>query len=138
MPQLDTATYRGQVTWLVIVFGGLYRVTRGDVLPKLSTIVKLRSKKRERTRGDASQYDGERTRVENAFSGRLVKAAGSSHTLLQDTMNEQNKWRNTQSVERSKTQRRLEANKMYRSHRMRSNIVRMYIDQLALSGKDKA
>src|SRR6478735_3416790 len=92
MPQLDTATFRGQVTWLCLVFVVLYRVRTGEVLPKVNQIVKLRAKKRERTRGEANQYEGERTQVEQGYSGRLGKAAGSSTRLLQERQDLQHGW----------------------------------------------
>jgi hypothetical protein len=129
MPQLDTATFRGQVTWLVIVFGVLYRTRRGDVLPKLSRIVKLRSKKRDRTRGDATQYDGERTRVENGYSTRLGNAAGSSHGLLQETMDVQTNWVNKEVGNRNQSKGMNNAMKTYRSYRMNVKLADVYLSK---------
>jgi len=129
MPQLDTATFFGQVTWLVIVFGVLYRATRGEVLPKLSRIVKMRAKKRERTRVDATQYDGERTRVENGYSARLGTAANSSHGLLQETMDVQNTWRNTEVGKRSQSKGMKGARNNYRSYRMQAKLADVYITE---------
>lgn len=129
MPQLDTATFRGQVTWLVIVFGVLYRTRRGDVLPKLSRIVKLRSKKRDRTRGDATQYDGERTRVESGYSTRLGNAAGSSYGLLQETMDVQTNWMNKEVVKRNQSKGMKNAMKKYRSYRMNVKLADVYLSK---------
>jgi hypothetical protein len=137
MPQLDTATFFGQVTWLVIVFGVLYRATRGDVLPKLSRIVKMRSKKRDRTRVDATQYDGERTRVESGYSSRLGNAANSSHGLLQETMDVQTNWRNTEVVKRNQSQGMKGARNKYRSYRMQAKLADVYISE-ALTKVDGA
>jgi hypothetical protein len=129
MPQLDTATFRGQVTWLVIVFVVLYRTRRGDVLPKVSRIVKLRSKKRDRTRGDATQYDGERTRVENGYSARLGNAAGSSYGLLQETMDVQTNWMNKEVVNRNQSKGMKNAMKKYRSYRMNVKLADVYLSK---------
>lgn len=117
MPQLDTVTYRGQVTWLCRVFIGLYLVMTGDVLPMLNRILKIRSKKRERTRGDATAYDGERTRVETSYSGRLGYAAGSSTALLQERVDTQDQWVVNQVGTRTQSKRK-SVSKAYRSHRM--------------------
>ena len=129
MPQLDTATFRGQVTWLVIVFGVLYRTRTGDVLPKLSRIVKLRSKKRDRTRGDAPQYDGERTQVENGYSSRLGNAAGSSYGLLQETMDVQTNWMNKEVVKRNQSNEMKTAMNKYRSYRMNVKLADVYLSK---------
>lgn len=129
MPQLDTATFRGQVTWLVIVFVVLYRTRRGDVLPKLSRIVKLRSKKRDRTRGDATQYDGERARVENGYSTRLGSAAGSSYGLLQETMDVQTNWVNKEVVNRNQSKGMKPAMKKYRTYRMNVKLADVYLSK---------
>jgi len=129
MPQLDTATYRGQVTWLVRTFGVLYLTRTGDVLPKLSRIVKLRGKKRERTRGDATQYDGERTRVERGYSTRLGNAAGSSYGLLQETRDVQTNWRNKEVVQRNQSKGMKGAMKMYLSYRMDAKLADVYLSE---------
>lgn len=118
MPQLDTATFRGQVTWLRVVFVVLYRTRTGDILPKLSQIVKMRSKKRDRTRGDATQYDGERTQVENGYSGRLGSAAGSSYGLLQERTETQGNWMKQEVAKRNQSKGMDRAMEGYRSYRM--------------------
>lgn len=129
MPQLDTATFRGQVTWLVAVFGRLYRARTGEILPKVSRIVKLRSKKRDRTRGDATQYDGERTRVENGYSTRLGNAAGSSYGLLQETMDVQTNWMNQEVVKRNQSSGMKNAMNTYRSYRMNVKLADVYLSK---------
>ena len=118
MPQLDTGTYFGQVTWLVRVFGVLYRTRTGDVLPKLNRIVKIRSKKRERTRGEARQYEGERKSVERGYGARRGGAAGKSYRLLQETQDVQSEWMNGAREKRSQEGERGSANGEYRKHRM--------------------
>lgn len=129
MPQLDTATFFGQVTWLVIVFGVLYRATRGDVLPKVSRIVKMRSKKRDRTRVDATQYDGERTQVENGYSLRLGKAANQSHGLLQETVDVQSNWRKNEVSKRNHGKGMKEARTGYRTYRMQAKLADVYVGE---------
>ena len=137
MPQLDTATFRGQVTWLVRRFGVLYRARTGEILPKVSRIVKLRSKKRDRTRGDATQYDGERARVENGYSTRLGNAAGSSYGLLQETMDVQNTWMNQEVAKRTQSKGMKPAMKKYRSYRMNVKLADVYLSKKLADMKGK-
>jgi hypothetical protein len=92
MPQLDTGTYREQVTWLVLIFGGVYLVRRSEILPNLSRIVKLRGKKRERRRGGSVQEEGERKLVESGYGARRGSASGQSYGFLQETMDLQEIW----------------------------------------------
>lgn len=70
MPQLDSATYLGQVTWLAVVFGLFYLVVLTDVLPGLNRALKIRSKKLERVRGDARQFDGIRVSAQDALDAQ--------------------------------------------------------------------
>jgi hypothetical protein len=129
MPQLDTASFRGQVTWLRVVFVVLYRARTGEVLPKVNQIVKLRAKKRERTRGDATQYEGERTRVEQGYSGRLGQAAGNSSSLLQERMDVQHTWMNQEVSKRNQSKGMNQAMKEYRSYRMKVKLVDVYLNK---------
>lgn len=129
MPQLDAGAFRGQVTWLTRVFVVLYRTRTGDILPKLSQIVKLRAKKRERTRGEARQYEGERTSVEQAYSGRLGKAAGSSYGLLQERTEVQGAWMNQEVGKRTQSKGRNGAMKEYRGYRMKVKLADAYLNR---------
>lgn len=124
---MDTGAFRGQVTWLSRVFVVLYRTRTGDILPKLSQIVKLRAKKRERTRGEARQYEGERNKVEEAYSGRLGKAAGSSYGLLQERTEVQGAWVNKEVGNRNGTKGRNQAMKEYRGYRMQVKLADGYM-----------
>jgi len=127
MPQLDTATFRGQVTWLVIVFVVLYLIRTGEILPKRNRIGKLRAKKRERTRGDATQYDGERARIEAGYSARLGNAAGSSHGLLQETIDVQTNWINQNLVKRNESTHLKPVLEKYRSYRITTKLADVYL-----------
>lgn len=118
MPQLDTATYRGQVTWLRVIFGGLYRRRTGEILPKLNRIVKRRSKKRDRRRGEARQYEGERMSVEKGYTGRLGNAGGSSYGFLQERGDVQNTWMNKEVTKRTRSGKMEKARSGYMDHRM--------------------
>lgn len=106
------------MTWVCGVFRVLYLRMAGEILPRLNRILKIRSKKRERTRGDATKYDGERVRVEAGYSGRLGYAAGSSTALLHERAETQTQWVSAQLGGRT-TSTRKPVSKAYRAHRMK-------------------
>lgn len=92
MPQLDTTTYLGQVTWFTFVFSFFYFVILTDVLPRINRAVKVRAKKLERTRDDARQFDVERTTADQNYARSTTSAASSSLALLMGTEDLQSKW----------------------------------------------
>jgi putative endonuclease len=75
MPQLDVATYIGQVTWFVAVFSAFYIIMTSDVLPMFNRAVKARTEKLARSRGDSRQFDTHRESASTGFN-----TAGSSET----------------------------------------------------------
>jgi len=92
MPQLDTATYLGQVTWFTFVFVTFYLVIVSYALPQINQMIKVRMKKVERTRGDATQYDAERAQTETAYNASMGGAALSALGLLTQSVETQNNW----------------------------------------------
>ena len=92
MPQLDTTTYLGQVTWFTFVFSLFYFVVLTDVLPRINRAVKVRAKKLDRTRDDARQFDAERTTADQSYARSTSSAASSSLALLMGTEDLQSKW----------------------------------------------
>jgi hypothetical protein len=89
---MDSVTYIGQVTWFTAIFG-LYALVRvSDVLPMFDRILKVRAKKLAHTRGDARQFDQERTQAEDAYGRSLAGAAASSVGLLRACHETQSAW----------------------------------------------
>ena len=92
MPQLDSATYLGQVTWFGLVFGVFYIIMVTDVLPAFDRALKIRVKKLALTRGDARQFDRERTGADEAYARAVAGAAASSVGLLMACQDTQSAW----------------------------------------------
>ena len=92
MPQLDTTTYLGQVTWFTFVFSLFYFIVLTDVLPRINRAVKVRAKKLDRTRDDARQFDAERTTADQTYARSTSSAAASSLAILMGTEDLQSKW----------------------------------------------
>ena len=77
MPQLDPATYRGQVSWLRSVWRRFYGVRAGDRLPGRTRAMKFRTRKVERSRASAGAYEGRRGEVEGGVGKRRSGRVGS-------------------------------------------------------------
>jgi hypothetical protein len=92
MPQMDSVTYLSQVTWFRVVFGLYYRVMVADVLPALDRALKVRVKKLARTRGNAREFDRERSHADEAYGRSLALAASSSVGLLMACQDAQSAW----------------------------------------------
>jgi hypothetical protein len=92
MPQMDSVTYLGQVTWFVLIFGIYYLVMVADVLPTLDRALKVRVKKLALTRGDARQFDRERVQADEGYGRSLAGAAASSFGLLAACQDAQSAW----------------------------------------------
>jgi hypothetical protein len=95
MPQLDTATYFGQVTWLILVFVGYYRIVRGDLIPALTRLRKIRAKKKTHGLARTSQMRGEAKNVMHGYDRAVGKAALGALSLIQLELDNQGTWSKT-------------------------------------------
>jgi len=89
---MDSVTYFGQVTWFRVVFSLYYLVMVTEVLPSFDRALKVRAKKLARTRGDARQFDRERTQADEGYGRSLAGAAASSVGLLMACQDTQSAW----------------------------------------------
>jgi len=92
MPQLDTATYRGQVTWLVLVFVTYYRIVRGELFPALTRVVKVRAKKKSHSVAMSQSHQSEAKTVMQGYDRAVGKAALSALALIQTELDNQSSW----------------------------------------------
>ena len=92
MPQLDMATYMGQVTWLILVFVTYYRVVRGQLFPALTRVVKVRAKKKGYSQARTTSFGGEAKTVMEKYDRAVGKAALSALSLIQTEMDNQAAW----------------------------------------------
>jgi hypothetical protein len=86
MPQLDVSTYLGQVTWFAVVFAVFYLIVLTDVLPGLNRALKVRTKKLERVRGDARQFDGVRVASEDKYADLVGSYARTLGSFVNDRL----------------------------------------------------
>lgn len=92
MPQMDSVTFLSQVTWLVVVFSIFYLIVLEKILPTLSRILKIRSKKLSEGKEIANLVADEEKKLQREASEILGKSAQASHLLLQDKVSGLNNW----------------------------------------------
>jgi len=73
MPQFDKITFFNQVFWLFFFFGGFYLIFLKIFLPKLASILKVRTKKLEKGASTLT-----------AFTEEQNNATGIFHTLIEN------------------------------------------------------
>ena len=95
MPQLDAATYLGQVFWVTLSFGFYYFVALTFLVPGLAQRIKAREKKVARGQGSLTAFDDEQARALETYDGSVV-AAGSWSNVHQGARAEHgDAWRAT-------------------------------------------
>jgi hypothetical protein len=92
MPQLDTATFLPQVFWLLIVFWVFYLIVKNNIVPALSTMIKVRSKKLNLGSGNVGEMQGETGKISVTYDALIVKSLPESGNCLQSTTLEAGKW----------------------------------------------
>ena len=86
MPQWDSATFVGQVTWFSLVFSVFYLVVLTDVLPSLNRAVKVRAKRLDLVRGDARQFDGVSVSAQESVDTMLSSGSKSVSGLVSSAL----------------------------------------------------
>ena len=103
MPQLDTATYLPQVFWLLVVFFIFYVLVLQFILPKLSTILKIRSKKLNEGENILGEMFSENKELGLIYDNILTKSLKESERLLQISNNEAFSWVETSPITKGKS-----------------------------------
>ena len=84
-PPFNTATYPGQLFWLVLTFGFLYVMMARYIVPRLSGII---GDRRQRIAADLDQAATMRARAEEAgkaYEQSLAEARGKAQAIAQET-----------------------------------------------------
>lgn len=90
MPQLDGAAYLGQVTWLVVLFGGYYLLVLNGLLPSVARRRKVPAKKLRRAGGD---QEAERRATVEGYEASLGTRARESAGVVQRCATAAARWR---------------------------------------------
>jgi len=75
MPQLDAAAYLNQVFWLILVFFTFYLIVLKNILPALSRILKVRTKKAIMASEGANNLTDERVATIESYDAMISKTA---------------------------------------------------------------
>ena len=96
MPQLDAATYLGQVFWLSVTFGGYYLLALNTLVPALARRRKVRAKKLAHGKGSAAGASQERGTVLAQCGAALAGGSGEAARLLAAAVEKGGQWREEQ------------------------------------------
>lgn len=98
MPQLDTVTFLPQVFWLLLIFTVYFLLVDTKVIPTLSTVLKVRSKKFNHQQELVNSFGDENNSLQNEYKTTFVNALNESRNLLQDSTSEASNWSSATGV----------------------------------------
>lgn len=85
MPQLDFATWPGQIFWLLLIFGALYLVLSRSVLPKIGGVIEDRRDKIADDLDEAGRLKRQSEDAAAAYEKALADARAKAHAIAQET-----------------------------------------------------
>jgi len=92
MPQLDLATYFGQIFWFLFFFSALYSCVFSFVLPSFALSMKIRQKRLGRMGQFSSLFRLENTNILVTYDNLVVTSAFTSCLLLNKNKNKALSW----------------------------------------------
>ncbi|MCA9460293.1 MAG: hypothetical protein KC550_07130 [Nanoarchaeota archaeon] len=92
MPQLDHITFASQMIWLIIIFFSFYIVTLYFILPTISQILKVRTKKLDSGNNQLTTFQEEESFVKKQYDSLLVDSVVQTKSLLFKTMDQSIGW----------------------------------------------
>ncbi len=84
LPQLDTATYPGQLFWLAVTFGILYLIFSKKSLPEISNVLENRQQHIQSDLETAERLRSDAERAQHTYEASLEKARAESAKALQE------------------------------------------------------
>jgi len=92
MPQLDLASFLPQVFWFILIFFSYYILVLNNILPSLSRILKIRTKKLRQGKEVLATMTGERNNLTTNYDHFLSQSLRESGQFLQKGFNLSNSW----------------------------------------------
>lgn len=111
MPQLDAAAYLNQVFWLILVFFTFYLIVLKNILPALSRILKVRTKKAIMASEGANNLTDERVATIESYDAMISKTARETVQLTNTSVEKSQQW--VSSNKKELTTGNTEGNKAY-------------------------
>nr|YP_007890777.1 ATP synthase F0 subunit 8 [Seculamonas ecuadoriensis]AGH24472.1 ATP synthase F0 subunit 8 [Seculamonas ecuadoriensis] len=92
MPQLDKVTYFSQFFWLLVFFLSFYVICLKIILPSISTILKIRTKKIDSMSSEMNVLKEEQNSILSTYDTVLLQSFSESRKALQTVISQSNDW----------------------------------------------
>ena len=92
MPQFDKITFFNQLFWLFIFFSGFYLISLKVFLPKLSSVLKARTKKLQKGSDGLTSFNDELKDVNVSFNSSIEEMSAVVKTSVSDFKEKTDTW----------------------------------------------
>jgi F-type H+-transporting ATPase subunit b len=92
MPQLDKVTYFSQFFWLLVFFLSFYVICLKIILPSISTVLKIRTKKIDSMSSEMNVLKEEQNSILSTYDTVLLQSFSESRKALQTVISQSNDW----------------------------------------------
>jgi F0F1-type ATP synthase membrane subunit b/b' len=92
MPQFDKITFFNQIFWLFIFFSGFYLIYLKVFLPKLSSVLKARTKKLQKGSEGLTSFNEELVDVNTSFNSSIEEMSVVVKTSISDFKDKTDLW----------------------------------------------
>jgi F0F1-type ATP synthase membrane subunit b/b' len=92
MPQFDKITFFNQIFWLFIFFSGFYLISLKVFLPKLSSVLKARTKKLQKGSEGLTSFNEELVDVNTSFNSSIEEMSVVVKTSISDFKDKTDLW----------------------------------------------
>jgi hypothetical protein len=92
MPQFDKITFFNQIFWLFIFFSGFYLISLKIFLPKLSSVLKARTKKLQKGSEGVVFFSKEQDKVTELFNSSIENMSSVVKSSIFDSTEKMNVW----------------------------------------------
>ena len=92
MPQFDKITFFNQLFWLFIFFSGFYLISLKVFLPKLSSVLKARTKKLQKGSEGLASFNDELNEANVSFNSSIEEMSAVVKTSVSDFQEKTDTW----------------------------------------------
>jgi hypothetical protein len=92
MPQLDTVTFFNQLFWFTLVFFGFYFFVLGTIIPKLTLVLKTRTKNLQQDMSSSAAMKAEAASVMGSYDKEFITLSGSLVSGVNTSLESRSEW----------------------------------------------
>jgi hypothetical protein len=92
MPQLDTVTFFNQLFWFTLVFFGFYFFVLGTIIPKLTLVLKTRTKKLQQDMSSSAALKAEAASIMGSYDKEFIALSGSLVSGVNTSLEARSGW----------------------------------------------